>query len=122
MLMATSPASLTGLKGRPPLRKVPGDFDVIFVEHGRLGCEAWYRARRTHAGPLKNARHEKFAQELAKGKGASSMRTRRRVTSRIAGRATRLSAKMFQGERRGIEVKGCRTDHRHGRGNHRNAF
>lgn len=33
-------------KGRPPLRKCPDDFDVIFVEQGRLGCEAWYRARR----------------------------------------------------------------------------
>lgn len=35
------------LKGRPPLRACPADFDVIFVEQGRLGCEAWYRASRT---------------------------------------------------------------------------
>lgn len=35
------------LKGRPPLRPCPDDFDVIFVEQGRLGCEAWYRAART---------------------------------------------------------------------------
>lgn len=34
------------LKGRPPPRAVPADFDVIFVEQGRVGCEAWYRARR----------------------------------------------------------------------------
>lgn len=36
-----------GLKGRAPLRQCPADFDVIFVEIGRLDCEAWYRARRT---------------------------------------------------------------------------
>lgn len=30
-----------------PLRPVPGDFEVVFVEQGRLECEAWYRARRT---------------------------------------------------------------------------
>lgn len=34
-------------KGRPPLRKCPDDFQVIFIEQGRLGCEAWYRARRS---------------------------------------------------------------------------
>lgn len=33
-------------KGRPPPRRCPDDFDVMFVEQGRLGCEAWYRARR----------------------------------------------------------------------------
>lgn len=36
-----------GPKGRAPLRQCPADFDVIFVEIGRLDCEAWYRARRT---------------------------------------------------------------------------
>lgn len=36
-----------GLKGRPPQRQCPADFDVIFVEIGRLDCEHWYRARRT---------------------------------------------------------------------------
>jgi hypothetical protein len=40
-------SSPTVLKGRPPPRKCPEDFDVIFVEKGRDGCEAWYRARRT---------------------------------------------------------------------------
>jgi hypothetical protein len=34
-------------KGRPPLRSCPDDFEVIFVEQGRLGCESWYRTRRT---------------------------------------------------------------------------
>lgn len=34
------------LKGRPPLRKCPDDFDVIYVEQGRLGCESWYRAHK----------------------------------------------------------------------------
>lgn len=28
-------------------RACPPDFDVVFVEQGRLECEAWYRARRT---------------------------------------------------------------------------
>lgn len=36
-----------GLKGRPPPRAVPDDFDVIFVEQGRDGCEGWYRAHKT---------------------------------------------------------------------------
>lgn len=31
----------------PRKRPPPADFDVIFVEHGRLECESWYRARRT---------------------------------------------------------------------------
>lgn len=35
-----------GLKGRPPPRVCPEDFDVIFVEQGRDGCEGWYRASR----------------------------------------------------------------------------
>jgi hypothetical protein len=35
------------LKGRPPPRPVPDDFDVIFVEQGRDGCEGWYRAHKT---------------------------------------------------------------------------
>lgn len=33
-------------KGRPPLRKCPDDFDVVFVEIGRLDCEVFYRAAR----------------------------------------------------------------------------
>lgn len=33
-------------KGRPPLRACPDDFDVMFVEQGRIGCESWYRASR----------------------------------------------------------------------------
>lgn len=28
-------------------RDCPADFDIVFVEHGRLECESWYRARRT---------------------------------------------------------------------------
>lgn len=46
MLMAALRPSSPPPKGRPPLRKCPDDFDVIFVEQGRVGCEAWYRARR----------------------------------------------------------------------------
>ncbi len=33
-------------KGRAPQRECPADFDVIFVEIGRLACETWYRASR----------------------------------------------------------------------------
>jgi hypothetical protein len=44
--MAATSSALTGPKGRPPLRPCPDDFEVIFVEQGRLGCEAWYRASR----------------------------------------------------------------------------
>ncbi|MGJ0508912.1 MAG: hypothetical protein ACR652_17650 [Methylocystis sp.] len=34
----------SGLKGKPPPRPVPDDFDVIFIEQGRDQCESWYRA------------------------------------------------------------------------------
>jgi hypothetical protein len=44
--MAASSSALSGPKGRPPLRSCPDDFEVIFVEKGRDGCESWYRARR----------------------------------------------------------------------------
>lgn len=30
-----------------PQRPIPDDFEVIFVEQGRVDCEHWYRARRT---------------------------------------------------------------------------
>jgi hypothetical protein len=33
-------------KGRPPLRQCPPDFEVIFVEIGRVEVETWYRASR----------------------------------------------------------------------------
>jgi hypothetical protein len=47
MLMATGQLKASAdLKGRPPQRKRPDDFDVIFVEQGRLDCERWYRASR----------------------------------------------------------------------------
>lgn len=45
--MVASGAKFDGLKGRPPLRARPADFEVIFVEQGRLECEQWYRARKT---------------------------------------------------------------------------
>lgn len=46
MLMTASHATKAEPKGRPPLRACPDDFDVIFVEQGRIGCETWYRAAR----------------------------------------------------------------------------
>jgi hypothetical protein len=30
-----------------PARPRPDDFEVVFIEQGRLECETWYRARRT---------------------------------------------------------------------------
>ena len=33
-------------KGRPPPRECPPDFDVVFVQIGRLDCEVFYRAAR----------------------------------------------------------------------------
>lgn len=33
----------TQMRARP----VPDDFEVVFVEQGRVQCEAWYHARRT---------------------------------------------------------------------------
>jgi hypothetical protein len=44
MAPAREPAAV--LKGKPPPRACPDDFDVIFVEHGRVECERWYRASR----------------------------------------------------------------------------
>lgn len=43
-----SPAQVLAFKGKgkPPPRKCPDDFDIIFVEIGRLDCETWYRASR----------------------------------------------------------------------------
>lgn len=37
---------LDALKGRPPLRKCPDDFDTVFVEAGRIDCETYFRAAR----------------------------------------------------------------------------
>lgn len=31
---------------KAPFRRCPEDFDVIFVEQGRIACESWYRASR----------------------------------------------------------------------------
>lgn len=66
MLMAAhpfdqAPAQQTGPKGRPPPRRCPDDFEVIFVEQGRIGCEAWYRASR---GTVNRWMHEKGARKL----------------------------------------------------------
>lgn len=45
----------TGVEGGEPMatkraappRPCPDDFEIVFVEQGRLECEAWYHARRT---------------------------------------------------------------------------
>lgn len=46
MMLARGQMVVVGHAQRP-LRPVPDDFEVVFVEQGRLECEAWYRARRT---------------------------------------------------------------------------
>lgn len=37
---------ITDGKGRPPPRARPDDFEIIFIEIGRLNCETFYRASR----------------------------------------------------------------------------
>jgi hypothetical protein len=46
LMVASSFQQKNELKGRPPQRSCPDDFDVIFVEQGRVECERWYRASR----------------------------------------------------------------------------
>lgn len=43
MLMATGSEAGLSRQSRP----CPDDFEVVFIEQGRLECETWYRARRT---------------------------------------------------------------------------
>jgi hypothetical protein len=38
--------SLLNGKGRPPPRERPADFEIVFVEIGRIDCEVYYRAAR----------------------------------------------------------------------------
>lgn len=63
---AISPAK-PGPKGRPPLRACPADFDVIFVEQGRIGCETWYRASRMTVNRWMG---ERGAEKLIKARAA----------------------------------------------------
>ena len=55
------------LKGRPPLRKRPDDFRAVFIEHGRDGCEPWYRASRK---TITRWMLEEGAKELIKARAA----------------------------------------------------
>lgn len=86
-------------KGRPPLRKCPDDFDVIFVEQGRVGCEPWYRARRTTIDRwleergkdrLLAARAAYVAHQRANGQWIT--RSTRLVEIRATGQTPRLQA------------------------------
>jgi hypothetical protein len=99
MLMVTSAATRDGLKGRPPARRVPDDFDVIFVEQGREGCEAWYRARKTTItrwlvergkARLIKARADYVAHQRAAGQWIT--RSTRLVQTRPTGCTPRLQA------------------------------
>jgi hypothetical protein len=62
------------LKGRPPQRKRPDDFDVIFVEQGRVECERWYRASRITVNRWMD---EAGAQRLVKARAAYVSHMRR---------------------------------------------
>lgn len=99
MLMATSAASRDGPKGRPPLRSCPDDFDVMFVEQGRDGCEAWYRASRKTvnrwmaergANRLIDDRAKYVAHQRANG--AWITRSTRLVETRVIAQTPRLQA------------------------------
>jgi hypothetical protein len=99
MLMAATSTAPAGLKGRPPLRKVPDDFDVIFVEQGRDGCESWYRARKTtitrwleERGKerLIKARAAYVAHQRANGQWMT--RSTRLVETHVVNRTPRLQA------------------------------
>jgi hypothetical protein len=43
MLMATGSSEALSRQSRP----CPPDFEIVFIEQGRLECEPWFRARRT---------------------------------------------------------------------------
>jgi hypothetical protein len=99
MLMAAIRPSAMPPKGRPPLRKCPDDFDVIFVEQGRVGCEAWYRARRDTINRwlgdrgkqrLIDARAAFVAHQRANGQWIT--RSTRLVETRPTGQTPRLQA------------------------------
>ncbi len=47
LMMATRGTMVMGDDRARPIRTRPDDFEVVFVEQGRLECEAWYRVRRT---------------------------------------------------------------------------
>jgi hypothetical protein len=66
VLMSASRSDAPTLKGRPPLRQCPDDFDVMFVEQGRLGCESWYRAsRQTVNRWMKERGHKRLIDQRA---------------------------------------------------------
>lgn len=97
--MVASSASRDGLKGRPPLRKAPDDFEVIFVEQGRDGCESWYRASRKTVNRWMAERGaqkliDKRAAYVAHQRAAGQWMTRstRLVETHIVKRTPRLQA------------------------------
>jgi hypothetical protein len=86
-------------KGRPPLRACPDDFDVIFVEQGRDGCESWYRASRKTVNRWMNERGAKrlidarakfVAHQRANGQWIT--RQTRLVETRVVNSTPRLQA------------------------------
>jgi hypothetical protein len=87
-------------------RPCPPDFDVVFVEQGRLECEAWYRARRTTItrwleergkARLIKARaafvkHQRSVKRVGNGKanGAAHAADRRKVDPKLVEIASRF--------------------------------
>lgn len=93
MLMATGTTELSR-QSRP----CPPDFEIVFIEHGRLECESWFRARRTtitrwlvESGKArlikKRAAFVKHQRQLGKGNGkadaAPVAKDRRKVDRRL---------------------------------------
>lgn len=89
---------------RIPPRPVPDDFEVVFVEQGRVECEAWFRCRRTtvdrwleecgkqrliakRAAFVKHLREQRHAPKPAKKSVGQAIRDRRRVSPALARRA-----------------------------------
>lgn len=95
-------ATVAGLQRSSQSRDCPPDFEVVFVEQGRLECEAYFRARRTtvtrwleecgkrrlldqRAAFVKHQRNTRKAK--AKPVVPGALRDRRKVDPRLLGLA-----------------------------------
>lgn len=99
---------------RFPPRRVPDDFEVVFVEQGRLECEAWFRARRTtvnrwleecgktrliakRAAFVRHLREQRRAPKPVQRSVGQIARDRRRVSPALARRAANFLRCVRQG-------------------------
>lgn len=101
----------TGGKGGKALswqsRPCPDDFDIIFVELGRLECEAHYRARRTtitrwleERGKKKllkrRAEFVKYQRQLKRGKGRTNGSAQPQCKRRVDPKLVEIAARFLQ--------------------------